>query len=286
MSIDNPLDDFLNIENLKSNIHKFRNSDCKIIDINYLEELITKILSIVSFSIPYYLTGRVYRIRRIVNQEQHKTKSDLWAPPINCVNSYGRFNKPNESILYTSFYIDTAIEEVRLLPGEHFSLAIFDFKDSEYPRNNTLLIDNTINYCKNDTFKENTYFAILKQFLFDELTGNGKDNNSNYIKTNIIINSIFKTFKKDSVVYPSFFNNNKHNLAIKGNSASELVNLSQVLTFEYIGKNADNTFSLRLYQSGNFSDDSEFIEYKETNIKDRIINFSFKGKVNFQNIFI
>lgn len=35
MSIDNPLDDFLNIENLKSNIHKFRNSDCKIIDINY-----------------------------------------------------------------------------------------------------------------------------------------------------------------------------------------------------------------------------------------------------------
>ena len=39
MSIDNPLDDFLNIENLKSNIHKFRNSDCKIIDINYLEEL-------------------------------------------------------------------------------------------------------------------------------------------------------------------------------------------------------------------------------------------------------
>jgi len=282
MTIYNSMDSILNIERLQNEICNFRKLVIENSDNKDFDKSILNILSAISLSIPYKLSGRVYRIRKIVNHETHTLKQDLWAPPCSCVKTLGRANLPGESILYTSFCIDTAIDEVRLSPGDHFSLAIYNFNENKYPNNNLFFVNNENVYDPTFTFKENTYFAILNQFLFEELTAWVKeDNNRHYNITNIIIKNILKKYKKKGVIYPSVFDSTKYNLAINENYASDILELSNVFTFEYFLK-SESTYYLRLYQEGIISPITDIINYKESKEKDRILPIIFSGNVVFE----
>lgn len=278
MTVYNPMDSFLNIERLQNEIRNFRNLDIENSDNKDIEKSMFNILTTISLSTPYQLSGRVYRIRKIVNHETHSLKQDLWAPPSSCVKTLGRVNMPGESILYTTFTIDTAIDEVRLSPGDHFSLAIYKFKEIEYPSNNTFMVRYPY-YDIENTFKENTYFAILNQFLFEELTTVvNEDNKRHYLITNTIVKTILKNFRKDGVIYPSVFDLTKYNLAIKESYASDILELSNVYTFEYYDK-SESIYNLRLYQEGIISPTTDIIDYKATKEKDIILPIKFNGNV-------
>lgn len=123
---------------LQNRIHTLR---MKLIDFAYsdssgftVEEIKQQILSFYDlYNVIVVNLGAesVYRVRKIDIGDAHGMASDVWHPPPACVGKIGRANNIGEAVFYCSLDPATAIEEGQIVPGDRFSLAIYQLAGRE-----------------------------------------------------------------------------------------------------------------------------------------------------------
>ena len=76
-----------------------------------------------------------WRARKNTGSSFFNNISELWYPPKDVVGTFGRLNKPNQSIMYIAASQDSAIHEMRPKIGEKITILRLKLKDKrKYPR--------------------------------------------------------------------------------------------------------------------------------------------------------
>lgn len=181
----------------------------------------------------------IYRIRKLTYPDQlYNCKADIWYPKEEYVKKIGRVNYINESILYCSLEISTAIEEVGIQRGDCFALIQYSIKENfdlefvdmvshDLPeelnsqgRINLLIIDNFIN---------NT---------FTQQVGEGSE--FIYHISNLICKKILKKKNIAGWLYPSVpLFSNGNNLAIKPDYVDNFINFDKLSICKLKGYNIE-----------------------------------------------
>jgi hypothetical protein len=243
---------------------------------NALEEIIF------SFNLICINLGKypVFRVRKHENPSLVYTrKSDLLAPPEECVHKMGRLNKVHESIFYAAFDPVTAIKESRIKPGDFFSLSIFWMNANE---NGEL---SSINTCLPNTplglgVNENITTLIISDFMYSEFTRHvSEDTNYQYKTTCAIGELLFRHEKKDSIIYPSMIDYNCRNIAFRKTAIDKRLSLSEILVCQLEDYNEEGNPVIYNSQKGKVNSNRE-INYTETPLFQR--NLTLKKETFFK----
>lgn len=176
---------------------------------------------------------KFYRVRRIGNNEitvptkELSQWSDIWNPPEQCVNDYGRLNYPAESFLYTSAdYPMLAVNELKLSQSEPFVLITYEAKED--------IFVTIIGYHKKREYLlevENEKLNYLTSFFEDIFTKDVSDQtryfykvSSNLIKECYTLNDD----TQDGWVYPSIANKKGFNVCFKPASALKKLKITGI----------------------------------------------------------
>jgi len=176
-------------------------------------------------------TGKViYRIRKLKNCDipnlEMKAVQDAWNPPDKFVRRQ-RLNKSYESLLYTCFEVDTALEETKIKENESFALICYEIIDDIKA---TLIgINNDFSeYDDNDRLK----LRIINNFLKDEFTREvGEGNEHLYKLSEIIAKDYFDLPPRavqDAWCYSSIANKSAINLCMRPDIATEKLKVKYV----------------------------------------------------------
>lgn len=239
-------------------IEKFRKLNFKNISTSELSNEIMKVLSYENSALfvpdirNYSKNTKFYRIRKL-NQENLKIpletikcEADAWAPPKNIIHKYGRLNKPNESLLYTTplNYI-IPIEEMKIKENEFFALIVYNSK--EEIKVNCIGIEK--DYKKLGLAKEEIVKAkILDNFLVDEFTREvGEGTEHLYKISELIAKDYFDLPPKvvqDAWLYPSVASKAGYNVCFREEIAKEKLELLGVQLLKYNKKENDYYFQV------------------------------------------
>lgn len=187
---------------------------------------------------------KFFRIRElngsIIPNPNLKIESDFWNPPKEYIKKYGRLNKPNESLLYTSpINPMVALHEVK--PKENSFFAVIQYEAKEDIKVNC--IGREYNYeemgIKDNHFK--LINNIINDFLRDEFTRDvGEGTEYLYKISEIIAKSYFdlppRVFQ-DAWAYNSVQNKEFYNVCFRPEIARELLNLNGAMICKNKDKN-------------------------------------------------
>jgi hypothetical protein len=174
----------------------------------------------------------IFRVRKIEKCDEHNNANDVWCPPAKNIKYLGRANDIGQSIFYGAFDQQTAISEVKISPGERYSLAAYSLRPREN-YNMTSVVIRQSDPLPNMT-QEIDFFAVeLSRFMVNEFTKDVQHGNENqYLKSCAIAQLLLDLPHKDSLLYPSVKNKDATNLAMKETDAKSRLQLSLVLTCE------------------------------------------------------
>ncbi|GEK88162.1 RES domain-containing protein [Alkalibacterium putridalgicola] len=183
----------------------------------------------------------LYRIRKLENAEfpnkDFKILQDAWNPPGKFVKRQ-RLNKTFESLLYTCFDLETAIEETEVHEEDAFALICYESIDEIKAIN--IGIENDYSSFDNG---ERLKLRILSGFLKEEFTRDvGKGKEHLYEVSEIIAKFYFDLPPRDvqdAWLYPSVANKPTHNLCLRPDIAKEKLKLQNVLIIDGY-KNVDS----------------------------------------------
>ena len=239
-------------------IEKFRKLNFKNITTSELSNEILKVLSYENSAsiIPdirnYPKNTKFYRIRKLDQEnlkiplETIKCEADAWAPPKNIIHKYGRLNKPNESLLYTTpLNCIIPIEEMKIKENEYFALIVYNSK--EEIKVNCIGIEK--DYEKLGLAKEEIVKAkILDNFLVDEFTREvGEGTEHLYKISELIAKDYFDLPPKvvqDAWLYPSVASKAGYNVCFREEIAKEKLELLGVQLLKYNKKENDYYFQV------------------------------------------
>lgn len=133
----------IKISTILEKIENFRKLNLKSIDDKTLSKEILNVLTnnegkalLIPQIMQYTEKTRFYRIRKIDNSnlniplKEFISIQDAWNPPAEYIKSYGRLNKPGESLLYvTPEDIRIPIEELKVGENEVFGLIVYESID-------------------------------------------------------------------------------------------------------------------------------------------------------------
>lgn len=172
-----------------------------------------------------------FRVRKLKGIEMpflnFTKESDMWEPPSDILNTWGRLNKPKESLLYTSAWDpDVAIREARI-KDEQFALI-------KYSANRIINV-NVIgddNFTINDTANARLCFDLINEFLNDEFSKevpNGKE--YLYRVSEMIAKNEYDAPEElqDAWGYVSVQDKEKYNICFRPKIAHSVLNLHGAL---------------------------------------------------------
>ncbi len=168
-----------------------------------------------------------FRVRKNDDRIPFNTHDDFWYPPANKAN-IGRLNKKNESMLYLSLDPATPFHEVRIQPGEYFTLMMYGYKSDK--KLFALLIEG-LSMEKQKTLRElgltetglvnyNTINNLIRSEMIKDV---GKGTEYLYDITNLIKNLFDKDNSEQAFLYSSVNNYQHKNCAIRPNAADSIL---------------------------------------------------------------
>lgn len=182
-----------------------------------------------------------FRIRNIDQASipivQKWNMQQFWEAPSSCINKYGRLNKPHESLLYTSLYIDVCIHEMRLKKGDFYVLIFYKAKTDI----------KTVIIC-NDFTKEDfegdpctySYYNTINTFLLNEFTKEVWEGTEHlYRASELIAKTYFDLPEEvqDCWTFPSIQSRDKQNVCFRPKKAKAKLQFSHAFVCQYNGNN-------------------------------------------------
>lgn len=223
----NPIDQAFDPDALLKVIASYRSMDLRNAP---LRNVMEKFSFITSFNLIVVNLGKcpVFRARKIEEGEEHNNRSDIWSPP----KKYARLCRANdegESIFYAAFDPVTAIREVKLQPGDRFTLGNFWLSPMEdYYQTSIIVAIPEKTYAR--TRNQHLHSMILSDFIFSEFTRPvGYGTEFQYKASCAISKLLLDMPHKDSLIYPSMCDFSTYNIAMKNESADKRIRPTQVI---------------------------------------------------------
>ena len=274
----------INIQEVVSKIEKFETQDISQLNETEIVEFIDEILSTNG---RYYFSDKTddipsassfYRVRKLNDKifedrtiesekirELLSNEQEFWACPKHLITEYGRLNKPNESVLYTSIEdIITPLYETNITKDDIVLLI-------KYKSKNTITVGSIIEHEIVNTNKQfEKIMKLYSEFIIKQFRKK-ENNNKDYILTNTVKNLFFNTMKV--LAYPSIKNNLKFNVAFSGETAQSYLELDTVLLCSHIILDPPK-FGLTIRGSIEFSKNKGVVLYDRPNYEefDRLMN--------------
>lgn len=240
-----------------------------------LEEVNTAIYDVLTFEGQFiYLTnnssynqGTLFYRARILDSlqlpiPQLKSESDFWNAPAQFITKYGRLNKPNESLLYTTPYDPTiTLKEIKIPDNAPYALMVYEATEQikanligqQYDYENLGIYNHNIKLINN----------IYNDFLKDEFSRDvGIGTEYLYTVSELIAKNFFDLpprFVQDAWAYPSLKDKEKYNVCFRPEIAKEVLKLKGTLICE----KTPQSYGIKVIaiQSGfNSSGEPEFYE--------------------------
>ena len=170
-----------------------------------------------------------FRVRKlsgsVIPIANFKTYSDLWEPPKEVLVNYGRLNKPNESLLYTSFEPEVAIKETHISENDFYALIKYTAKD--IVKVNFIGDDYDYNALGLFNTQAITVHEIYNNFLRDEFSRDvGQGTEFLYRISERIAKDYFDLPPRemqDAWGYGSVYDKNKYNVCFRPEIAHDLL---------------------------------------------------------------
>lgn len=148
-------------------------------------------------------------------------ESDMWARPASMVTDYNRLNKPNQSVLYTSFDGSTTLLEADVNDSDLFFMIC-------YKRTKPIMFSDCSRFV---AFDELTEDENLKRYVIFNLLRNEfvrefpktYDKQSQYCLSSNIAEHFFIDNGVDAIQYPSVKGLGAYNFAFFGNKANDFL---------------------------------------------------------------
>jgi len=264
----------VNVLELTNRIKQFRSLDLQKMNEKELYEQIQQVLLFdgqCSFFSNYCTIefGHLYRVRKISKLEQIEKSSedDFWNPPPKFVEDYGRLNKPNESLLYTSRTRPiAAVQELKIKENNIFFLIVyrvtrniqaieiggdydFHYQNLGKSSENIILINETYNNFFRDEFCRDV--GIGTEYLYKLSVA---------IARNIF--SFPPSGEKfiDAMQYPSVCSKKDWNVCILPEKVKELLAVQSVMVVQYFG--ADRIIPIKIMQGYDKKGNAKFYNLK------------------------
>ncbi|WP_225442717.1 hypothetical protein [Paenibacillus lycopersici] len=171
-----------------------------------------------------------------------KIESDFWNAPSEFIRQYGRLNKPNESLLYTTpINPSVTLKEVKVPYGSYYALIIYEAKD-EIKVN---VIGQEYNYESLGIYSEKARLVndIINDFLREEFCRDvGVGTEYLYCVSEFIAKSFFDLpprVVQDAWAYPSLKDKLNYNVCFRPQVARELLELKGALIGQKQSQNDD-----------------------------------------------
>ncbi len=227
----------VDILELINRIKHFRSLNIKDLSDNELFEEINKVLlwndrfNFLILSKFYSANTNFFRVRKlsgsVIPIDNFKTVSDMWEPPSNVLKTYGRLNKPYESLLYVALEPLTAVRETHIKENDFYAVikykAIKDIK--------VVVIGDDYDYSVNGITDKHaiTVHEIYNNFFKDEFSRDvGIGTEYLYRISEQIAKSYFdyppREFQ-DAWAYCSVQDKTKYNVCFRPDIAHELLEL-------------------------------------------------------------
>lgn len=172
----------------------------------------------------------VYRVRRIEPTHPHIHFDDVWCPAPDKILKIGRANDIGQAIFYGALDPMTAVAETRIIPGEKYSLATFQLRNSE---SHESVIIRQAEHIDIPNPELSRYGVELSKFMVHEFTRIVPQGSEHlYRRSCALAQMLLETPSKDSLVYPSVQKQDGVNIALKSDAAVRRLDLQQVLTCE------------------------------------------------------
>ena len=241
---------------LKAELHK-------LFSVNLNEESVSFFIKSDTETLPHS-KHHFYRIRKFSKEDylglENKTfvsmqqESDAWLRPPEQVTTYGRLNRPKNSILYLSYEPTNAIFETDCKINECFFLLVYENKKQM----RLSQIQSTAYFEEFDEL-ENAKIIILNNFLLSEFTrwvSSGRE--YLYRSSLAIYEEFFFTDLIDGFCYPSIRSESKtgFNICFSESSAKNNLSLLGVMVCQLQGPTIESEFGFNLIYDGFLSDGS------------------------------
>jgi len=232
MHIDSTDDILYNPERILGAIAKYREVDLRNVSLGEVVELFRGVFSIITLR-TVNIGCYVFRARKIEDNDPHDLICKVRNPPSNKVTNMGRFNDVNESVFYAAFNPVTAIKEVRVQPGDYFSLSVFNLLALDTGVESTLHLLPRTNL-EGLTEKQRVYSRIFDDFVYTEVTRLVAEGKEYQYKASCAVSKLLLGIpNKDSIIYPSMLDSHAKNIAITEQSANRRLKLVEVHKCQY-----------------------------------------------------
>lgn len=222
---------------LTTRIREFRKLNIRNMSTSELGEAVYKVLVVNNrFTFPtrtlnYQACTIFFRVRKldgsIIPNKNLSTLSDFWNPPSEVILNYGRLNKPNESLLYTSPDPNLCIQEMKIKTGEYFALIKYESK--EVIKANPISSDIDFKAFNINDPKAQLNLNIINDFLKDEFSRDVGVGTEYLYKTSEFIAKNFFDLPpramQDAWLYSSIWDKTNYNICFRPEIAKELLEL-------------------------------------------------------------
>lgn len=204
------------------------------------------------------------------------SEQDGWWVPPDCVQKYGRLNRPGESILYVSKELTNAIYETGCKVGDCFFVMVY--RSRKRMRISQI---HPVPYLNELTEVENAKRILMHNFLLDEFTKLvPKGREFEYMSTLLIYEEYYKNKEMDAFSYPSIASicyKGGFNMAFPIHKAKENLSLVGVMVSQLGEGNPSCSFTIRPFWDGFWENGSEFkfYPYNSTTARKKLAKFTF-----------
>ncbi len=175
----------------------------------------------------------------------------FWNAPAECIKTYGRLNKPGESLLYTTPGIpEITLKEIKIPDNSYYALMVYEATDDIKVN----LIGQQYNYEMLGIQSEKIKLInnIFNDFLKDEFSRDvGEGTEYLYIVSELIAKNFFDLPPKDiqdAWAYPSLKDKEKYNVCFRPEIAKEVLKLKGALICEKLPQSYE--IHVKCIQSG------------------------------------
>ena len=249
-------------ECLLRNIADYRSIDLRNASIDKIIESFN-LISIFNFIVMNIGNIPVFRVRKIEKGDKHDHQNDIWAPPPEKVKTLGRVNQAGESVFYAALDPVTAVREVRLQPGDEFTLGQFWLSPMADGNNTSIIISIP---CRTyaQSINQRLCTMILNDFIFSEFTRQiSVDTEFQYKATCAISKLLLELPYKDSLIYPSMCDFEFYNIALKHDSAKKRIASKQILNCRLNDWSKDGFPNITVNRAGSELDELGNIKYSK-----------------------
>ncbi len=203
-----------------------------------------------------------FRVKKLVGSnlpnERFGVKQDYWETPSKYLNTYGRLNKPGESLLYVSPDMSCAIKEMKLKYDEYF--AVIKYTAADQIKVNMIGGDFDYDQIGEISEKAKLVHEIYRNFLCDEFSRDvGKGTEYLYRISEKIAKDHFDLpprVVQDAWAYTSVQDKTKYNVCFRPEIAHDLLELNGAM----ICKKGEDT-ALKVYCVAVDSDENNNIMF-------------------------